>query len=140
MHTLYIPTYYPLPPSRLGSCLCRDTLNSFDSTVELLILCRVSAGLLSAQYPRFRDLLINPTLGVGKGRDRHGCVQLVERGDYLEEVRTSPLKGLKGGGGGRRVPWPLCVSLFCTHFFMKHCQAAQRHNKHHVFTSTLFKS
>lgn len=46
------------PPPPLLSCLCRERLNSFDSTVKLLIWCWASAGSLSTLYFRFRHSLI----------------------------------------------------------------------------------
>ena len=110
----HIPSSPP-SPSLLCSCLCRDTLKSFDSTVKLLILRRVSAGLFSAQYPRFRDLLIKPTLVTAGARQTSLCTG--------------------GKRRGKRVPQPLYLSLFETVFLdVKHCQSAQRHENHHVFT------
>lgn len=53
----------PSPPS--ASCLCRERLNPFDSTVKLLIWRWVSAGSLSTLYFKFIRSLIMLRWGRG---------------------------------------------------------------------------
>lgn len=68
----------PSPP--LLSCLCRERLNSFDSTVKLLIWCWVSAGSLSTLYFGFRHSLIKLRWGRAWGVSVDDkCMELVKR-------------------------------------------------------------
>lgn len=70
------------PSLPLLSCLSRERLNPFDSTVKLLIWCWMSAGSLSTLYIRFRHSLIKLRWGRAWGvsvDDKCKCLEPVNR-------------------------------------------------------------